>query len=138
MTAEQALQALVALLREGEQSAWCDVVIGCSHPDPARAASFRDHFYDWRRRARAALQAAEQALGSQKRAGDGSGPQTNADLAAALNALELLVILAAATDAQAATESEAIIKAALSAQPSPAGIGGGAAPSLRAPGEAGG
>jgi len=50
---------------------------------------------------------------SQAEPGDGSGPQTNADLAAALNALELLVILAAATDAKAATESEAILKAAL-------------------------
>lgn len=45
------------LLLEGVESAWCDAVIGCA-PDlieSQRAARFRDSFYDWQRRARAAL-----------------------------------------------------------------------------------
>jgi hypothetical protein len=51
---------LYALLREGLESAWCDAVIGCAAQiEPKRAAVFRDHFYDWQRRTRAALAKAE-------------------------------------------------------------------------------
>lgn len=47
---------LEALLEEGLTSAWCDATIGClPYVEPQRAAKFRDHFYDWQRRARAAL-----------------------------------------------------------------------------------
>jgi hypothetical protein len=47
---------LRALLDEGETSAWCDAVIGCAAEiEPKRAARFRDHFYDWRKRVRQAL-----------------------------------------------------------------------------------
>lgn len=47
---------LAELLREGLESAWCDAVIGCAAEiEPKRAAAFRDHFYDWQRRARAAI-----------------------------------------------------------------------------------
>lgn len=51
---------LIALLEEGVTSAWCDAAIGClPHIDPKRGAKFRDHFYDWQRRARAAIAKAE-------------------------------------------------------------------------------
>lgn len=57
---EAETERLRELLREGVESAWCDAVIGClPHVEPKRAAKFRDHFYDWRRRARAALSRAQ-------------------------------------------------------------------------------
>lgn len=51
---------LISLLEEGVTSAWCDAVIGClPHVEPKRGAKFRDHFYDWQHRARAAIAKAE-------------------------------------------------------------------------------
>lgn len=49
------LAAAEALLREGDEEAWCDAVLGIAPHlvENKRAIKFRDHFYDWRRRVKA-------------------------------------------------------------------------------------
>lgn len=56
-SAEAREKRLREALEEGLTSAWCDAVLGIAPHliEAGRAAAFREAFYDWQRRSRAAL-----------------------------------------------------------------------------------